>query len=94
VPVLAEASVLFFGTTDLSWRRFLVPVALGNLVIALGYAALGHWVALPIAIPLALAIPAALFLVGGGSVTRGASTPRSDRAEAEPPDNFAGEEEP
>jgi len=70
VPVLAEASVLFFGTTDLSWRRFLVPVALGNLVIATGYAALGHWVALPIAIPLALAIPAALFLVGGRSVSR------------------------
>jgi len=62
VPVLAEASVLFFGTTGLPWRRFLVPVALGNLVIALGYAALGHWVALPIAVPLALAIPAALFL--------------------------------
>jgi len=73
VPVLAEASVLFFGTTDLSWRRFVVPVALGNLVIALGYAALGHWVALPIAIPLALAIPAVIFLVAGGPARRGSS---------------------
>ncbi|MBN2473806.1 MAG: VTT domain-containing protein [Pirellulales bacterium] len=57
VPVLAEASVLFLGTTDLSWRRFLLPVGLSNLGIAAVYAALGHAVALPVALAAAIALP-------------------------------------
>ena len=36
LPVLAEACVLLMGTTQLSWLRFLLPVALANLVIAMG----------------------------------------------------------
>ena len=59
VPVLAEASVLFLGTTELSWRRFLVPVALANLGIAAVYSALGQAVQLPIALAAALALPLA-----------------------------------
>ena len=57
LPILAEAAVLFFGATGLSWRRFLVPVTLVNLVIAGAYAALGRWVHLPLALTLSIALP-------------------------------------
>ena len=57
VPVLAEASVLYLGAAGLSWRRFLLPVALSNLGIALAYALLGQAVALPIALAAAVALP-------------------------------------
>lgn len=43
LPVLAEASVLLFGATRLSWRRFLPPVALANLSIAAAYSVLGYY---------------------------------------------------
>jgi hypothetical protein len=43
LPVLAEASVLLFGATRLSWIRFFVPVALANLGIAAAYSILGHF---------------------------------------------------
>jgi uncharacterized membrane protein YdjX (TVP38/TMEM64 family) len=59
VPVLAEASVLLLGTTDLPWRRFLVPIGLSNLGIAAAYAALGELVELPIALAAAIALPLA-----------------------------------
>jgi len=85
VPVLAEASVLFFGTTDLAWRRFLAAVALSNLVIAAGYAALGNWIALPIAIPLALIIPAVIFLLASRPMGRSRSAPCCSPTEAEQP---------
>jgi membrane protein DedA with SNARE-associated domain len=43
LPVLAEASVLLFGATRLSWRRFLPPVALANFGIATAYSVLGYY---------------------------------------------------
>jgi membrane protein DedA with SNARE-associated domain len=43
LPVLAEASVLLFGATRLSWRRFLLPVALANLGIAAAYSVFGYF---------------------------------------------------
>jgi uncharacterized membrane protein YdjX (TVP38/TMEM64 family) len=43
LPVLAEASVLLFGATRLSWMSFFVPVALANLGIAIAYSVLGHY---------------------------------------------------
>jgi hypothetical protein len=43
LPVLAEASVLLFGATRLSWVRFLVPVSLANLGIAAAYSLLGNF---------------------------------------------------
>jgi uncharacterized membrane protein YdjX (TVP38/TMEM64 family) len=43
LPVLAEASVLLFGAARLSWRRFLPPVVLANLGIAVAYSVLGHF---------------------------------------------------
>ncbi len=93
VPVLAEASVLFFGTTDLSWRRFLVPVVSSNLVIAAGYAAMGNWIALPIAIPLALAISAVTFLLASRPVRKDVFRPGSGPPEAEPSLTTSTEEE-
>ena len=41
LPILAEACVLLFGTTTLSWRQFLLPVVAANLGIAFIYAACG-----------------------------------------------------
>ena len=67
VPVMAEASVLVVGVNELSWRRFLLPIALSNLAIAIVYSALGHlanmqrWL-IP-AMVVSIAIPAVLTLV-------------------------------
>jgi uncharacterized membrane protein YdjX (TVP38/TMEM64 family) len=41
LPILAEACVLLVGATRLSWRRFLWPVALGNLIVSVVYCACG-----------------------------------------------------
>src|SRR5690606_25000808 len=41
LPLLAEACVLVSGASPLSWRRFLLPVTLSNLAIALAYATVG-----------------------------------------------------
>lgn len=61
LPVFAEASVLIAGIHTLSWRRFLGPVVLSNLGIALGYAAFGDYAEqhqwLPLALGVAVAIP-------------------------------------
>lgn len=57
VPVFAEASVLLFGATRLSWRRFLLPMALSNLGIAFSYSILGDRVQLPIALAASIALP-------------------------------------
>ncbi len=57
VPVLAEASVLFLGTTRLAWQPFLVAALLSNLGIAIVYAALGSFVRLPIALAASVALP-------------------------------------
>jgi uncharacterized membrane protein YdjX (TVP38/TMEM64 family) len=61
LPILAEASVLLMGLHRLSWWRFVLPVALANLGISVGYAALGHvahqnhW--FPAALGVAMAVP-------------------------------------
>ena len=41
LPILAEACVLLVGATRLSWRQFLWPVALGNLIVSIVYCACG-----------------------------------------------------
>jgi uncharacterized membrane protein YdjX (TVP38/TMEM64 family) len=43
LPLLAEACVLASGASRMSWRRFLLPVMLSNLAIALIYAAAGAY---------------------------------------------------
>jgi uncharacterized membrane protein YdjX (TVP38/TMEM64 family) len=63
LPVLAEATVLLLGTTDLDWRRFLGVLALSNLGLAATYAALGSLARQQDELPLALAASMALPLV-------------------------------
>ena len=41
LPILAEACVLLMGTTELSWRRFAVPVVAANLGLAVFYVSCG-----------------------------------------------------
>jgi uncharacterized membrane protein YdjX (TVP38/TMEM64 family) len=61
LPILAEAAVLFLGTTSLAWRRFLPPLALSNLGIALVYSVLGgvaqSYGELPLALAASIALP-------------------------------------
>ena len=61
VPVVAEATVLWMGLHQLSWRRFLPPVLLSNLFLSLAYAVLGtaaeKIAGLPLVLALAIAVP-------------------------------------
>ena len=60
VPVLAEATVLLVGMHGLSWRRFLPPVLLSNLGLAIAYAWFGQFAERHQWLPLALAVSIAL----------------------------------
>jgi uncharacterized membrane protein YdjX (TVP38/TMEM64 family) len=61
IPVVAEASVLFVGLHQLPWRRFLPPVLVSNLALALVYAAFGQvaekYQLLPLAIGVSVVAP-------------------------------------
>jgi uncharacterized membrane protein YdjX (TVP38/TMEM64 family) len=67
VPVLAEASVLLMGVHKLGWHRFIWPVVLSNLGIALAYSAFGDigkrqgWLALTLAV--AMGLPVVLLMI-------------------------------
>lgn len=65
VPVLAEATVLILGMHRVTWSRFLPPVLLSNLGLALAYAMFGEvaerYQLLPLALGVAIALP--VFLV-------------------------------
>lgn len=65
IPVLAEAAVLLLATTTLAGWRFFAAVALANLGLAAGYAALGERVQFPTALALAVVLPLAV-----GAVSR------------------------
>ncbi|MEX2175511.1 MAG: VTT domain-containing protein [Pirellulaceae bacterium] len=60
VPVMAEATVLLFASHGLSWRRFLPPVLLSNLGLALAYSLFGELAQQYHSLPLALAVAVAL----------------------------------
>jgi membrane protein DedA with SNARE-associated domain len=45
LPILAEACVLLVGVGGLTWRRFLPPVIVGNVVVSFAYAACGRYFA-------------------------------------------------
>jgi 3-dehydroquinate synthase len=70
LPVVAEASVLLFGLHQLSWRRFLPPVVLSNLGIALAYSAFGDWARQHAWLPLALGVSVALPLLLAAFIRR------------------------
>ena len=65
VPVLAEATVLWMGLKGLSWRAFLPPVILSNLVLAMVYCVIGDYAGLAIALAASVAIPVALAIAAG-----------------------------
>lgn len=83
VPVLAEATVLLVGMHGLSWRRFLPPVLLANLGLAIAYAVFGEiagrhqW--LPLALGVSIALPvlmvAAFKLIAKDDTLRGKLPP-------------------
>jgi len=87
VPVLAEASVLLLGMHGLSWRRFLPPVLLSNLGLAVAYAAFGKvaekYSLLPLALGVSIALPVvmvALFRAWSGRVEKEAEVgPEADQ---------------
>ena len=83
LPVLAEASVLLLGTTQLAWRKFLPAVMLSNLGIALVYAVLGHFARNQGELPLALAASIALPVLAA-TMARW-FLPRRDETSSAPP---------
>ena len=74
IPVLAEAAVLACGLHRIGWGKFLPPVLLSNLGIAIAYAALGRLSAaqgwFPVAMAVAVALPAVV-MIGVGRRWRG-----------------------
>ena len=68
LPILAEACVLMLGTVRLSWRQFLLPMLVSNLLLSVTYSACGAYFkdsnAFPVAIIASGAVPliAALFI--------------------------------
>ncbi len=61
LPVLAEATVLLLGTTEMPWRVFLPALALSNLGLAAAYSILGSLAwdhgAMPLALAASVAVP-------------------------------------
>ena len=80
LPVFAEASVLLVGIEGLAWRRFLPPVLLSNLGIALAYSAFGDFAAghpwLPLALGISLALPLPLAMFARHYLERHAAEPK------------------
>lgn len=67
LPILAEACVLMLGAGRLSWRQFLLPMLVSNLLLSLTYSACGAYFqgsnAFPIAIVVSGAVPLVAALV-------------------------------
>lgn len=82
VPVLAEATVLLCGMHGLTWRKFLPPVLLSNLGLAIAYAAFGQlaeryqW--LPLALAVSIALPV-LMAAAFRLVSKSEPQPASER---------------
>ena len=59
LPILAEAAVLFVATNKMPWRRFMLPIVLSNLGIAIAYSLFGsiakeqEWIVVALAISVA-----------------------------------------
>ena len=67
LPILAEACVLMLGAGRLSWRQFLIPMLVSNLLLSLTYATCGAFFqgsnAFPIAIVASGTVPLVAALV-------------------------------
>ncbi|MBX9791987.1 MAG: VTT domain-containing protein [Pirellulales bacterium] len=77
VPILAEASVLALGVSQLPWSKFLPALVLSNLGIALVYSVFGHLAreenATGLALAASIALPAAAAIVARTWLRRGVS---------------------
>ena len=67
LPILAEACVLMLGAGRLSWRQFLLPMLVSNLLLSLTYSACGAFFqgsnAFPIAVVASGTVPLIAALV-------------------------------
>jgi uncharacterized membrane protein YdjX (TVP38/TMEM64 family) len=67
IPVVAEASVLFVGLHQMTWRVFLPPVLISNLILAIVYAVFGRvaeeYQLLPLAIGVSILAPVLMIAV-------------------------------
>lgn len=82
VPVLAEASILLLGLERLSWRKFLPPLLLSNLGLALAYSAFGDFAKQYNSVPLALAISILLPVFVAAVVQRRLRRATSDESQS------------
>ena len=86
VPILAEASVLALGVSQLPWSKFWPALVLSNLGIALVYAFFGHLAreahAAGLAMAASIALPAAAALLARAWMrsTKGSTTSHPERA--------------
>ncbi len=102
VPVLAEATVLLFGMHGLSWRRFLPPVLLANLALAIVYALFGEvaqrYDSIGMALAVAIVLPVLLVYVfrawtkalPSKALTSGQGEPAQTHPPTNHPDQWSG----
>ncbi|MBM3968897.1 MAG: VTT domain-containing protein [Planctomycetes bacterium] len=70
LPILAEACVLMLGASRLSWRQFLLPMLVSNLLLSLTYSACGAYFQGSNAFPIALVASGAVPLIAALVIRR------------------------
>lgn len=70
LPILAEACVLMLGAGRLSWRRFLLPMLVSNLLLSLTYATCGAFFQGSNSFPIAIAASGAIPLIAALVIRR------------------------
>ena len=70
LPILAEACVLMLGAGRLSWRQFLLPMLVSNLLLSLTYSACGAYFKDSNAFPVAIIASGAMPLIGALVIRR------------------------
>ncbi len=70
LPILAEACVLMLGAGRLSWRQFLLPMLISNLLLSLTYAACGAYFRDSNAFPIAIVASGTIPLIGALVIRR------------------------
>ncbi|GDY09270.1 hypothetical protein LBMAG52_27560 [Planctomycetia bacterium] len=84
LPILAEACVLMLGAGRLSWRQFLLPMLVSNLLLSLTYSACGAYFQGSNSFPIAVVVSGAVPLIAA-LVIRRFWRPKSPDASADAP---------
>lgn len=84
LPILAEACVLMLGAGRLSWRQFLLPMLVSNLLLSLTYSACGAYFQGSNSFPIAVVASGAVPLIAA-LVIRRFWRPKSPDASADAP---------